>query len=107
MAKGWTKLTPEVADKFVKLLEEGHYRKVACAAVGISYQAFLNWLAKGEEGDAEIRLRRLKRADSPLSEILAEKDRWYSLRSERVRTLNALLLAVNEYRYANKSAEEA
>lgn len=51
MAKGWTKLTPEVADKFVKLLEEGHYRKVACAAVGISYQAFLNWLAKGEEGD--------------------------------------------------------
>lgn len=60
-----------------------------------------------DEGDAEIRLRRLKRADSPLSEILAEKDRWYSLRSERVRTLNALLLAVNEYRYANKSAEEA
>ena len=51
MSEGWTKLTPERADKLVALLKGGHYRSAACAAVGVSDRTFRTWMQKGEDGD--------------------------------------------------------
>lgn len=52
MAKGWTKLTDERADRLIGLLRECHFVSTACAAVGINERTFRTWCQRGEEGDA-------------------------------------------------------
>jgi len=51
MAKGWTKLTDERANRLIGLLREGHFVNTACAAVGINEKTFRTWCRQGEEGD--------------------------------------------------------
>lgn len=51
MAEGWTKLTPERAERLLALVKAGQYRSTACAAVGISDRTLRTWLEKGDSGD--------------------------------------------------------
>lgn len=43
-----SKLTPDTVEKFKRCLELGMNYQQSCTYSGISYQTFLNWMAKGE-----------------------------------------------------------
>jgi hypothetical protein len=56
------KLTPELADRLVSLLQAGNYITVAAREVGISRTLFYDWLARGESSERVDRLPRGRRA---------------------------------------------
>ena len=45
-----TKLTPERQQVLVDAIRAGNYYETACAAAGIEYQTFRNWMVRGQEG---------------------------------------------------------
>lgn len=44
-----TKLSPWLKEEFVKLIALGSYLSDVCAALGITYQTYRNWMIWGEE----------------------------------------------------------
>lgn len=62
-----TDLTPQVQERICKLLERGHYRKVAAEAAGVSYETMRRWMV----ADAEV--FRVFRAAVHESESMAEE----------------------------------
>lgn len=50
-----TKLSPEIADRIVQIVEAGNYREVAANLAGISPTTFRAWMRKGkEEADSDF-----------------------------------------------------
>lgn len=45
------KLTPELQDEIVELIEKGAYLETACESVGITFQTYKNWMRWGGEGN--------------------------------------------------------
>lgn len=41
---------PDLADRFIELIEEGHYYNTACNMVGWNYDSVMQWLDKGSRG---------------------------------------------------------
>jgi len=57
MAGRPTKLTPALKAKFVSYLSNGNTIKASCLAVGISQQAFENWMNRGEKEQKGVYFR--------------------------------------------------
>ena len=57
-----TKLTPQTAQNLLALIRAGNYTSTACAASGVSYERFRQWLEKGEEDGPESALGRFRAA---------------------------------------------
>ena len=84
MAKNWTKLSKDLEDKLVTLVEEGHFVSVACANVGISRVTLHHWMRKGEAGDERYAklYERIRAAESVVethmvTQLIAQsRDNW-------------------------------
>lgn len=53
-----TKFEPQLTQQFLRLIENGHWFRYACAAVGVDKETVRRWLKRGErtgEADKEYR----------------------------------------------------
>ncbi|MHB8533024.1 MAG: hypothetical protein ACYDC2_09920 [Solirubrobacteraceae bacterium] len=76
-----TKLTAKLADKLVKLVEDGNYVLVAASACGIGRQTFYDWQKRGEKA--------LALALDPEPKPIPESERPFAELAERLDTAAA------------------
>ena len=48
-----TRLTPELVEKIVPIIEAGNYIQTACMALGVSRSSFFAWMKRGREDREE------------------------------------------------------
>lgn len=67
-----TKLTPELQEEMIKVIQAGNYVETACAFVGLSKNTFYDWLkraARETERLAKNPRARMKKSEAPYVEF--------------------------------------